>query len=183
METAIHGEVAAPPDGRSARVQSDEMSLLHLRGGLALSAFRVDKLNRALAAGSTSVRVVATCFWHLVDTARDLTPAEHENLERLLAHGPAAPAPPDGTGFALVIPRFGTISPWSSKATDIVRRCGLDAVSRVERATAYYLSGAGDRSRVLPLLHDRMTETVVGSLEETAPLFSRVAPKPLTCTR
>ncbi|MCC7178157.1 MAG: phosphoribosylformylglycinamidine synthase [Acidobacteria bacterium] len=156
------------------------MSLLHLRGGLALSAFRVEKLNRALESRSSSVRVAATCFWHLVETARDLTPAERADLERLLEHGPPAPPEPAGTRLVLVVPRFGTISPWSSKATDIVRRCGLDAVTRVERATAYYLAGAGDLASALPLLHDRMTEAVVSSLDEAAPLFRHVEPKALT---
>jgi phosphoribosylformylglycinamidine synthase len=156
------------------------MPLLNLRGGLALSAFRVEKLNRALESRSTSARVVATCFWHLMETTRDLTPAERADLERLLAHGPSAAPEPPGTRLGLVVPRFGTISPWSSKATDIVRRCGMEVVTRVERATAYYLAGDGDLA-VLPLLHDRMTQTVVASLDETAPLFRHVEPKPLTC--
>src|SRR5512139_3306274 len=99
------------------------MSLLNLRGGLALSAFRVEKLNRSIESTRAGVRVAATCFWHLVETARDLTPAERADLERLLQHGPAAGPEPAGTRLVLVVPRFGTISPWSSKATDIVRRC------------------------------------------------------------
>jgi phosphoribosylformylglycinamidine synthase len=156
------------------------MSLLNLRGGRALSAFRVEKINRALESSPTALRVAATCFWHLVETTRDLTPDERAALERLLAHGPAAPREPADTRLVLVAPRFGTISPWSSKATDIVRRCGMGAVTRVERATAWYLAGSGDLAEVTPLLHDRMTETVVTSLDDTAPLFQHVAPTPLT---
>ena len=156
------------------------MSLLNLRGSLALSAFRIEKLNRAVESRTATLRVAAACFWHLVETARDLTPGELADLERLLAHGPAAPPEPEGARLVLVTPRFGTISPWSSKATDIVRRCGMDAVTRVERATAYYIAGDGDLAGILPLLHDRMTEAVVMSLDETAPLFRHVAPKPLT---
>jgi len=156
------------------------MSLLNLRGGLALSAFRVEKLNRTLESGPTALRLAATCFWHLVETTRDLTPDERAVLERLLAHGPPAPREPADTRLVLVVPRFGTISPWSSKATDIVRRCGMDAVTRVERATACYLAGSGDLAEIAPLLHDRMTETVVTSLDDAAPLFRHVAPKPLT---
>ncbi|MEZ5288285.1 MAG: phosphoribosylformylglycinamidine synthase [Vicinamibacterales bacterium] len=156
------------------------MSLLHLRGGLALSAFRVDKLNRAIASGSPSLRVAAACFWHLVDATRALTSAELADLERLLAHGTAAPTPPPDARLCLVTPRFGTISPWSSKATDIVRRCGMEMIVRVERATAYYVTGEGDLAAIWPLLHDRMTETVVASLDEAAPLFRHVEPAPLT---
>jgi phosphoribosylformylglycinamidine synthase len=156
------------------------MPLLNLRGGLALSAFRVEKLNRTLESRGSTLRVAATCFWHLVETSRDLSPAERADIERLLAHGPGALPGPADARLVLVTPRFGTISPWSSKATDIVRRCGLDAVTRVERATAYDVSGAGDLADILPLVHDRMTETVVASLDETAPLFRHVEPKPLT---
>ena len=156
------------------------MPLLNLRGGLALSAFRVDKLNRAIQSRTPHLHVVATCFWHLAETSRVLTADEHADLERLLAHGPPAPPEPDGTRLMLVTPRFGTISPWSSKATDIVRRCGMAAVTRVERATAYYVAGGGNLAAVLPLLHDRMTEAVVAALADAAPLFRHVAPKPLT---
>ena len=156
------------------------MSFLNLRGSRALSAFRLEKLNGALASRTATLQVAAACFWHLVETARDLTPGELADLERLLAHGPAAPPEPEGTRLVLVTPRVGTISPWSSKATDIVRRCGMDAVTRVERATAYYIGGDGDLAGIMPLLHDRMTEAVVTSLEETAALFRHVAAKPLT---
>ncbi len=76
------------------------------------------------------------------------------------------------------MPRLGTISPWSSKATDIARQCGIGNVRRVERGTAYVLDG--DPSPAVPLLHDRMTETVLASFDEAALLFRHVAPKPLT---
>ena len=80
----------------------------------------------------------------------------------------------------LVTPRLGTISPWSSKATDIATHCGLGAVRRIERGTAYHLDAAGDIGAILPLLHDRMTEAVLGSLDEADELFHHFPPKPLT---
>ena len=65
----------------------------------------------------------------------------------------------------VVTPRPGTISPWSSKATDIARRCGLDGVIRIERGVAWSIAQTGDdardTSRALcesSLLHDRMTQ-------------------------
>src|SRR5258706_10573162 len=85
----------------------------------------------------------------------------------------------------LVLPRFGTISPWSSKATDIVRNCGLDAIRRVERGTAFHVANdeSFDLAPVLlqleALIHDRMTETVVESLEAANHLFDHVSPRPL----
>ena len=60
---------------------------------------------------------------------------------------------------ALVIPRAGTMSPWSSKATDIARNCGLERVRRVERGTVWVVSGSdGIAAPALGALYDRMTE-------------------------
>src|SRR5213078_4876601 len=81
-----------------------------------------------------------------------------------------------GTLF-LVVPRLGTVSPWSSKATDIARNCGLARVRRIERGTAYYVDSS--RPEIAALLHDRMTETVLESFEDAARLFEHVAPRPL----
>ncbi len=98
-------------------------------------------------------------------------------LERLLRYG-EPPADAKGDHF-LVAPRLGTISPWSSKATDIARNCGLAGVRRIERGTLYVVDGAGPRSEIATLLHDRMTETVLAAPEEADALFRHVAPRPL----
>src|SRR5882762_1765221 len=113
-------------------------SILKLRGSRAVSAFRLDKLNSRLATIRQSVRAVAAEHWHFVEAERALTARETEVLERLLQYGEAAPA---GEGRMLLsVPRLGTISPWSSKATEIARRCGLAAVRRVERGIAWSFS-------------------------------------------
>ena len=159
------------------------MAILELPGGAALSGFRLDKLNAALGLRRAGLVVVATRHWHLVEVARDPTPAERSSLDRLLAYGEETSVPPaEGAHlrFALVTPRLGTISPWSSKATDIARQCGFAGlVRRIERGTAYQLEGQGDLQAALPLLHDRMTETVLASLTDAAALFRHVAPRPL----
>ena len=64
------------------------------------------------------------------------------------------------------MPRLGTISPWSSKATDIARNCGLASVRRIERGILFFVSSKEkiDRERIGALLHDRMTESVLASL-------------------
>jgi phosphoribosylformylglycinamidine synthase len=155
------------------------MSILKLRGGLALSAFRLDKLNACVRALDARLSVSCACFWHFAETDRELDETERAVLDRLLTYGTPVP---DGVWpgrIVLVMPRVGTISPWSSKATDIVHQCGLADVRRVERGTAYALDGNGDVDAVLGALHDRMTETVLESLEEADELFRRVAPKPL----
>jgi phosphoribosylformylglycinamidine synthase len=155
--------------------------ILKLRGNRAASAFRLDKLNSRLKEIQASVRVLAAEYRHFVEAERRLDAAENGVLERLLQYG-EAPGP-DAGGVLLVVPRLGTISPWSSKATDIARSCGLGAVRRIERGVAWFLSGGtgpdAERERVLDLLHDRMTETVLVSLDDADALFRHVEPRPL----
>jgi phosphoribosylformylglycinamidine synthase len=111
---------------------------------------------------------------------------EAARLERVLSYGPDS-APVQASGeLMLVVPRIGTISPWSSKATDIARHCGLAAVERIERGTAYTVATrdgdpltAAERRAVAARLHDRMTETVLDSFEDAGRLFEHVAPAPL----
>ena len=85
----------------------------------------------------------------------------------------------------LVVPRFGTVSPWSSKATDIAHVCGLADVVRIERGVAYFVqsrAAAGctrSARRSAALVHDRMTESVLDSVEAAAGLFAHHAPQPL----
>ena len=161
--------------------------ILPLRGGSALSSFRLDKLNRQIEERGSRLRVAFATYWHFVETTRDPSTAERTVLERLVTYGwagtearPPAVALPGGGRDVLVTPRPGTISPWSSKATDIARLCNLDFVRRIERGTVFHLEGDGHLADVLPVLHDRMTEAVLGSLDEAAQLFRHVAPKPLT---
>ncbi|HVQ60915.1 MAG TPA: phosphoribosylformylglycinamidine synthase, partial [Burkholderiales bacterium] len=156
--------------------------ILKLRGSPAVSAFRLDKLNSLLARIHPSLRVTAAEYLHFAETARALNADENAVLVRLLEYGePARP----GTGtMRLVVPRLGTISPWSSKATDIARSCGLDAVRRVERGTAWYFEKGStpdaELRRGLELIHDRMTETVLAAPGEADALFRRHEPRPLS---
>ena len=116
--------------------------LLTLRGRLALSPFRVKKLEAALAAAHPGhpVTGIAATFWHFVEVRRELNAAEQAMLERLLTYGPLDSTVSDDGTLLLVVPRPGTISPWSSKATDIARNCGLDVVARIERGIVYRIA-------------------------------------------
>ncbi len=79
----------------------------------------------------------------------------------------------------LVTPRVGTISPWSSKATDIFANCNTP-VHRLERGVLFTIKGIKDVSNEVKLaLHDRMTESVFGKIDDAAALFVETAPKPL----
>ena len=154
------------------------MNVLTIGGGVALSPFRLDKLNAQLGVIEPGLTVAAARFVHFVEVARELSARERDTLDRLLTYGVPAGDPPGR--HVLVTPRVGTISPWSSKATDIARQCGLDAVTRIERGVVYGLNGDGDVTAALPLLHDRMTEAVLPSLEDARELFHHFTPTPLT---
>ncbi|OGA73120.1 MAG: phosphoribosylformylglycinamidine synthase [Betaproteobacteria bacterium RIFCSPLOWO2_12_FULL_65_14] len=157
--------------------------LLKLRGGPALSTFRLGKLNTRLAAIAPALRAEATEYWHFAEAQRALTQREADVLRRLLDYGEAPAGIAPSGAMLLVVPRLGTISPWSSKATDIARQCGLVAVRRIERGIVYRFareSGSpSQRSAALALLHDRMTESVLESLEAAGALFRQVPPRQL----
>ena len=157
--------------------------IIKLQGGSALSSFRLDKLVRQAAdAGLPSVQVSAS-FWHFVEAESALSADEQATLDKLLTYGePATPAV-EGMVF-VVLPRCGTVSPWSSKATDITRHCGLGMISRIERGLAYWVSSEqplsdAERQQLSALLHDRMTESVLPDLAAADRLFAHYPPKPL----
>jgi phosphoribosylformylglycinamidine synthase len=156
------------------------MAILKRAGGTALSDFRLDKLNASL--GRFRLSVAATQHWHFVEVSSDPSPDEARTLDRLLHYGPPPPSPALlRDRMILVVPRPGTISPWSSKATDIARQCGLEGlVRRVERGTAFHFEKASpDLAAALPFLHDRMTDAVLTSLDQADLLFRHVDPRPL----
>ena len=101
--------------------------LLTLRGRRALSPFRVAKLHAALKAARPdhAIASIAADFWHFVEIERPLSDKERQTLDRLLTYGAHDSEQRDGGELVVVVPRPGTISPWSSKATDIARNCGL----------------------------------------------------------
>ncbi|MGY4531057.1 phosphoribosylformylglycinamidine synthase [Pseudomonas sp. TE3786] len=157
--------------------------MLILRGAPALSAFRHGKLLEQLTAKVPAVTAVYAEFAHFAEVTGLLNGDEEKVLARLLKYGPSVPVQEPSGRLFLVLPRFGTISPWSSKASDIARNCGLAKIQRLERGIAYYVAGTlsdADAELVAAALHDRMTQLVLGDLEQAAGLFSHAQPKPLT---
>ncbi|GAB3278723.1 phosphoribosylformylglycinamidine synthase [Parahaliea aestuarii] len=159
--------------------------MLILRGAPALSAFRRDKLAARLSAIHPDLQLLHSEYLHFAHLAAPLDAEREAVLASLLEYGPVSEAaePPAAARLVLAVPRLGTISPWSSKATDIARNCGLSEVRRLERGVAYYLSQpAGldeDAIRAVNgLLHDRMTEAVLDSLEAAQLLFREAEPAP-----
>ncbi|MDY7218193.1 phosphoribosylformylglycinamidine synthase [Denitrificimonas sp. JX-1] len=156
--------------------------MLILRGAPALSAFRHEKLFEQLRQKVPSVANVYAEFAHFVEVSSALSSDEGQVLSRLLKYGPSVPSQEPSGRLFLVVPRFGTISPWSSKATDIAKNCGLDKVQRIERGMAYYIAGEYSETEaqlIAAVLHDRMTELVLGAMEEASALFSHAQPRPL----
>ena len=152
--------------------------LLQFRGARALSDFRLAKLLPQLQAAQPGIRGLVAEFRHFVEAEAPLEAGEERLLARLLAYGAPPGAAPAGELY-LVVPRIGTISPWSSKASDIARNCGLGNLRRIERGTAYHVAGAKRSDAVAALLHDRMTETVLEAFDAAAQLFRHVPPRPL----
>ena len=171
--------------GFSLPTGSDDMSntsvILKLSGGDALSAFRAQRLLPVLKAAAPGVTAVSASYVHFVALTRELTAGEIQRLEALLDYGDPAKADAEGTEF-LTVPRLGTISPWASKATDIVHNCGIDAVERIERGVSYRVAGTmtdAEKAAVAKCLFDRMTETVLADGTDPAVLFTDVPGKPM----
>ena len=93
-------------------------------GGNALSDFRVQQLLPRLAAISPQIQGLSARFVHLAATDATLDSTQQQKLAALLSYGEPAPNVPSGT-LLVVTPRFGTVSPWASKATDIAHNCGF----------------------------------------------------------
>ncbi len=117
--------------------------MLSLRGAPALSEFRLEKLAQKICDIHPDIQLLHTEYVHFAQLQRPLKPERQKILASLLAYGPrrlaaSSETPADAT-LLLVVPRPGTISPWSSKATDIAYNCGLDEIERLERGVAWYL--------------------------------------------
>ncbi|HIL21849.1 MAG TPA: phosphoribosylformylglycinamidine synthase, partial [Alcanivorax sp.] len=150
--------------------------MLILSGSPALSAFRKEKLLESL----NGVSALSARYVHFVELSAPLNASQQQVLEGLLEYGPSVEeARVEGQRF-VVVPRPGTISPWSSKATDICHNAGLTQVERIERGIEYRLDGGGDRDALAAALHDRMVEVVLPELDDAEALFTHHQPRELT---
>ena len=149
------------------------MTLHILPSATVLSDFRAARLLERLQAHAPQLTALTVQDFFLVDGE-----ASETDLRRLLGEGPAALPAADGTLY--VVPRVGTVSPWSSKATDIAKVCGLGGVKRVELGRAVLLTGVGSLpDAALAELHDPMMESVLTSAVELGSVFATGTPRPL----
>jgi phosphoribosylformylglycinamidine synthase len=157
-------------------------------GGSALGAFRVQQLLPGLQAVHDKINGIAARYVHLVCSDEAPSAALQQQLAALLNYGEPYAGPLDGTLF-VVTPRFGTVSPWASKATDIAHNCGL-ALHRVERIVEYRISlksgllgkptlTEAQMAQIGSLLHDRMTESVMFDRATARHLFDSLPAAPM----
>ena len=154
--------------------------MLIIRGCPALSGFRTEKILASLRARCPTLQRVYAEFVHFADIDGTLRPAESDRLQALLKYGSASSGRDLESACLVVIPRPGTLSPWSSKATDIVHNCGLSQVRRVERGTAWWMEGsagaplpAAETAGLKDLVHDRMTQSVIEHIGDADSLFAQ----------
>jgi phosphoribosylformylglycinamidine synthase len=156
-----------------------------LLGGPAFSEFQRQKLVDDLHRRADQEILLTAQFTYFVESPH---PPSQDDLERLAALLQAEPLelPPttlSPSALLLVVPRLGTQSPWSTKATDIAHRCGLKSISRIERGTLIQLPANAVEERLItiikPLIHDRMTQTVLSELEAAKALFEHHPARPL----
>ena len=158
--------------------------MLVLRGTPALSDFRIEKCLAQFVEHSLPVNGIYAEYTHFVMVSESLNEQENSILSKLLTYGPTIKEHrPKGVLF-IVTPRPGTISPWSSKSTDIAHNCGLHKVQRLERGVAYYLQADNltdaQLAAVKALLYDRMTEVIMSDFQAAELLFEKRAPTALT---
>ena len=151
---------------------------LRLDASRALSDFRTERLLKKIQKICPEVVTLNSRYIHFVNVDGALSSEEFHTLVSILDYGEEAIVTASTERF-MVIPRLGTISPWASKATDIVHNCGLRKVLRVERGTCYELILKGnavlkpeEREAVAAVLHDRMTESVVSPDVNPAIVFA-----------
>jgi phosphoribosylformylglycinamidine synthase len=156
--------------------------MFELRPSFAFSPARLEKRLRTVQDRNPRVTDLSADFVHYVDVSEAPTAADLSALDRLLTYGPKRIRTVELEGErVVVVPRIGTISPWSSKATEIAHRCGLRLVRRIERGIVYVAAGpVDDPDALAAALHDRMTESVLECAEDAARIFERSSPRPLT---
>ncbi|WP_025869407.1 phosphoribosylformylglycinamidine synthase [Methylobacillus glycogenes] len=161
--------------------------MIRLRGSAALSPFRIEKIQSALQTVAPRITHLYAEFWHFAWAESALSAAQQDNLKQILTYGPRMSEETPAGELFLVVPRPGTISPWSSRATDIARHCGIEGMQRLERGVAYYAATAdgsplteAEQAALRPLIHDRMTEAVFSNLDDAQKLYHSAEPAPLS---
>lgn len=156
-----------------------------LRGLPALSGFRTQALVRQAQQLDLPLANIETEYVHFVALNANLEADSRNTLIELLDSPAQGITPASDSRMVLVTPRPGTLSPWSTKATDIAHNCGLHQVKRIERGICYHLSFThtptdAEQQAITNLLFDRMTEATFSDLAQAKCLFAQAEPAPVS---
>lgn len=153
--------------------------MIHIHQGInALGAFKTKALQAKIAKAQSGLNLLSAEFIHFADLDEALTDVEKNHLNQLLSYTPVLPDN-SAQSSVIIIPRLGTISPWSSKATDIVHLCDINKVNRIERAIIYHFNAEITNStQVLTSIMDKMTESVLDSIDDAHTIFDNFEPRP-----
>ena len=145
----------------------------------ALRSFKVNSLNQSIKLKTPNLEILATEFIHFIDLYEKLTSNDQSKLDKLLNYAPQLISTFDNDNI-IVTPRLGTISPWSSKATDIVNLCGLKGIKRIERGVIYHFNRKilqFELPQILDIIIDKMTESHLENHSNADSLFNEQEPK------
>ena len=148
------------------------------------SPFKLESLLTRLQSIDENITGLGARFIHLIDSKEELNQKQDEVLESILEYGPNWPFGINDGFKIFILPRFGTTSPWSSKASDILKVCGLTSIEKIERGVAFTFA-LNDKdlmpnSEAVELLYDRMTEVAITDLGQAREIFSSLKPKPFS---
>ena len=159
--------------------------ILEITGQSALSKFRLSKLLASIKKRDPHIQSIQAGYIYFAKLASQLSSGDKRKLEALLLSGESPAVLVESAQKFLVIPRLGTISPWSSKATDIVHACGLKSIERIERGICYAVMSEQNITDEVPYgvgseFHDRMTESLLTNNQSVGALFETHSPKELS---
>ena len=148
------------------------------------SPFKLESLLRRLQSIDQNIDDLGARFIHLIDSKNDPDEEQDRILDSILEYGPDWPFGTDEGFKVFTLPRFGTTSPWSSKATDIAKVCGLTSIEKIERGVVFTLAlkykDSAPSKEVIEMLYDRMTEVVITDLKQAKEIFSSLEPQPFS---
>ena len=146
------------------------------------SPFKLESLLRRLQSIDQNIDDLGARFIHLIDSKNDPDEEQDRILDSILEYGPDWPFGTDEGFKVFTLPRFGTTSPWSSKATDIAKVCGLTSIEKIERGVVFTLAlkdkDSAPNKEAIEMLYDRMTEVVITDLKQAKEIFSSLEPQP-----
>jgi len=151
-------------------------------GSQVFSEFRKIALIKKLKLVNSSINNIESTYLHLIESRNSLNFEENKRLEKILSYSPSSVSL-DLANIIYIGPRIGTISPWSSRASDIAKHAGIN-INRIERCAAISISSSNkltkeDWRKIGGCIYDRMTESIFLDKNDILNLFQHQLPQPL----